>query len=202
LKSSRDVSRWTFDRWASFYNSSWIINRFAGQWDDTILALSLTEPILDLGCATGRLLRKLYNKGHHDLFGFDLSRSCLRLAKENTAGSDLNYVQGYLEHFPFKTRAFSTLVLSGVLHHLEYPRETLKEAARIVDDKGIFIICEPHFPWGLRQITNGVLAIFPVLGDRRFFTPQRVESMAENEGFRKKDLIKLPFSYILIFERC
>lgn len=201
LKSSRDVSRWTFDRWAGFYKTSRIINWVVGQWDDHYLEISLKEPILDLGCATGRLLGKLYNKGHREMFGFDISRTCLLIAK-NDAGEGINFAQGFLEQIPFKSRQFPTVILSGVFHHLEKPEEMLKEAARITEDNGIFIIGEPYFIWGLRHIVNLILSIFPVFGDRRFYTPGKVESMVEKEGFRKKDLIRLRYSYILIFERC
>ena len=90
LKSSRDVSRWTFDRWAGFYKSSRIINWFTGQWDDHYLDMSLKEPILDLGCATGRLLGKFSNNGRREMFGFDLSRTCLRMAK-HSAGDGIGF---------------------------------------------------------------------------------------------------------------
>ena len=73
IKSSREVSRTAFNRWADFYNSSWIINKVTEGWDNFLIDLSLPEPVLDLGCATGRLLRKLSDKGHPELFGFDIS---------------------------------------------------------------------------------------------------------------------------------
>ena len=69
-------------------------------------------------------------------------------------------------------------------------------------ERGIFIICEPGFFWGLRHIFNLALDIYPVQGDRRYYTWKRVAALAEKVGFRKKDLFRSAFSYILVFERC
>jgi len=202
LKSSREVSRFAFNRWANFYDKSWIINKVTESWDDFLIDLSLPEPILDLGCATGRLLRKLSEKGYPELFGFDISESCLSLAKKNTDNSTVNLTQGFIEQLPYKSASFSTVILSGVLHHLENPSDSMNETARILKEPGIFIICEPRFFWGLRHIFNLALDIYPVQGDRRYYTWKQIAALAEKAGFRKKDLFKSVFSYIFIFEKC
>jgi ubiquinone/menaquinone biosynthesis C-methylase UbiE len=202
LKSSRDVSRTAFNSWADFYNSSWIINKVTEGWDNYLIELSLPEPILDLGCATGRLLRKLETRGYSQLFGFDISESCLNIAVENTDSEIVSLTQGYMEALPYKSASFSTAILSGVLHHIEKPSVILEEVARIVKEQGIFIICEPRFFWGLRHIFNLALDIYPVQGDRRYYTWKQIDALAEKAGFRKKDLLKSAFSYIFIFERC
>ncbi|UCC80663.1 MAG: class I SAM-dependent methyltransferase [Candidatus Zixiibacteriota bacterium] len=202
LKSSGEVSRTAFNRWADFYDSSWIINKITEGWDDYLIDLSLPEPILDLGCATGRLLRKLEKKGYKELYGIDISESCLGIAGKNTDREIVDLAQGYMETLPFKSGSFSTAVLSGVLHHLEKPSEVFDEVARVLRKKGILIICEPRFVWGPRQAINLVLEIFPVQGDRRFYSWKQIAILAERSGFLKKDLIGGFFSYILVFERC
>jgi len=202
LKSSREVSRTAFNRWADFYNSSRIINKITGRWDDFLLGLSIPEPVIDLGCATGRLLRKLGDKGYKDLYGIDISESCLKLARRNSLGNKLSLTQGFLETLPFKNQSFSGAILSGVLHHLEEPSDSLVEINRILKKQGIFIICEPRFVWGVRHIVNLVTAIYPVQGDRRFYTYRKIVALSEKAGFIKKELYRTMFSYILIFEKC
>jgi ubiquinone/menaquinone biosynthesis C-methylase UbiE len=202
LKSSSEVSRTAFNRWADFYDSSWIINKVTKGWDDFLIDLSLPKPILDLGCATGRLLRKLDEKGFERIFGIDISESCLKLAKEKSPDKRINLTQGFLERLPYKNCSFSTAILSGVLHHLEKPSLALNEINRILNKSGIFIICEPRFIWGLRHMVNLVTAIYPVQGDRRFYTWRKIAALAEKAGFSKKDLFKSAFSFILIFEKC
>lgn len=202
LKSSREVSKTAFNRWADFYNSSWIINKITEGWDDYLVDFSLPEPILDLGCATGRLLRKLQKRGYGELYGFDISESCLEIAGKNTYAEIVSLTQGYMEWLPFKNGSFSTVVLSGVLHHLEEPAAVLDEAARVLREKGVFIICEPRFIWGLRQAINLTLDIYPVQGDRRFYTWRQVAVLGKKAGFCKKDLFEGFFSFILVFEKC
>ena len=202
LKSSREVSRSAFNRWADFYNSSWIINKVTGRWDGYLLGLSLSEPILDLGCATGRLLSKLDEVGYDELYGVDISESCLKLARGRTAEDKVNLAQGFLENLPFKDNSFSTAILSGVLHHLEKPLIVLNEIERLLKKSGIFIICEPRFVWGIRHLVNLATAIYPVMGDRRFYTSRKIAALAKEAGFVKKDLFLTSFSHILTFEKC
>jgi ubiquinone/menaquinone biosynthesis C-methylase UbiE len=202
LKSSREVSRTAFNRWADFYDSSWIINKITGGWDNYLTGLSLPEPILDLGCATGRLLRKLFEKGYSELSGLDISEHCLSIARNNTDNNVVNLTQGCMEQMPYINESFSTVILSGVLHHLEDPAQVLREINRVLKSPGIFIVCEPYFFRGLRHILNLALDIYPVQGDRRYYTWQQVAGLAEKVGFHKKDLLKAAFSFILIFEKC
>jgi len=202
LRSSREVSRTVFDRGADFYNSSRIINKVTGRWDDYLLGLSLSGPILDLGCATGRLLSKLEEKGHDELYGVDISASCLKLAQEKATENKINLAQGFLENLPFKDGCFSTAILSGVLHHLENPFVALNEIERVLKKQGILIICEPRFVWGIRHLVNLITAIYPVMGDRRFYTSRKITALAEKAGFMEKELSRTSFSYILIFEKC
>ena len=202
LKSSRDVTRSTFDWWPEFYDSSWMINKATEWWDNYLLELPLTEPVLDLGCATGRLLRKFTRKDYSSLFGLDISHSSLKVAGRSIKNEKVSLAQGFLERLPYKDASFSTVILSGVLHHLENPLEALEEIARILNKQGLFIMADPDFFWGLRHVMNLVLSIYPVFGDRRYYPRKQAQKLAENAGFRKKDLHRAPLSYILIFEKC
>jgi hypothetical protein len=64
------------------------------------------------------------------------------------------------------------------------------------------IIADPDIFPGLRHLLNLALDIYPIFGERRYYSPEQVIEMANRVGFRKKDLLKSAFSYILIFEKC
>jgi ubiquinone/menaquinone biosynthesis C-methylase UbiE len=202
LGSSRDISKSTFDRYAGFYDTCWFFDKFTKKWDKLILNMSLPEPVLDLGCATGRLLRKLSAENYRDLIGFDISMNSLKLARKNTYGERPNLTQGIAEQIPFKDGSISTVVISAVLHHLENALEVLYEVARITKKSGLLIIADPNFIGGLRHFMNLALNIYPVFGERRYYPPVQVVEMVEGVGFRKKELHKASFSYILTFQRC
>lgn len=202
LASSRQTSRSTFDRWASFYDNSKIINCFLRGWDERVIGLNPPAPILDLGCATGRLANKLLRHGSEGIYGLDLSFNCLSIARENAGDYQFYPAQGFIEDLPFKDASFASVMFSGVIHHLEKPQEALRDVARALKPSGKLFIIEPYFMIGIRQIVNLTLDIYPLHGDRRFYTPGKIIDMAQNSGFAKKDVFKYPFSYILVFERC
>ena len=202
LASSRQTSRSTFDRWASFYDNSRIIKLFLRGWDERVIGLSPPTPVLDLGCATGRLANKLVHNGAERIYGLDLSHNCLSIARKNAGDDRFHPTQGFIEDLPFKDAIFASVIFSGVIHHLEKPQEALREAYRVLKPSGKLFIIEPNFVMGIRQIMNLALDIYPISGDRRFYPPGKIISLAQSSGFVKKDVLKYPFSYILVFGRC
>ena len=202
LGSSRQTSRSTFDRWASFYDKSRIINVLLRGWDERIIRLNPPTPILDLGCATGRLANKLLHNGAEPIYGLDLSCNCLSISRKNAGDYRFHPTQGFIEVLPFKDAAFASVIFSGVIHHLEKPQDALKEASRVLKPSGSLFIAEPNFVVGVRQIVNLTLDIYPIHGDRRFYPPRKIVDLAQNCGFVKKNVLKYTFSYILVFRRC
>jgi ubiquinone/menaquinone biosynthesis C-methylase UbiE len=202
LRSSRDTSRSTYDRWAWLYDRSRIINFIVSRWHDRLLGLRPETPIVDLGCGPGRLVAKLIERGFDEVYGFDVSSSCLRITSRKPSNSEAGLAQGFIENLPFKENSFASAVLSGAFHHLEYPAIALAEIARILRPSGTLYIIDPLFPPGVRQVVNLTLDIYPVGGDRRFYIPRRIIEMADSAGLVKKDVVLYPFSYILILEKC
>jgi SAM-dependent methyltransferase len=181
-----------------------MINSYLDHWDKEFLSMKLETPLIDLGCGPGRLLGKLLENGYDDVFGIDISQSGLHLARTK-GGQDANIsglALGLLEQIPYKTGSFKTAILSGVFHHLEKPKIVLSEIARILRDQGQLIIADPYFPPPVRQLINTVLGIYPITGDRRFYSPGNIEKLAGRFGLIKKDMVNMSLSYILVFEKC
>ncbi len=202
LRSSRETSSSTYERWAWLYNRSRIINFVVARWHGRLVGLKPRTPIIDLGCGPGRLVAKLIENGFDNVYGFDLSSSCLEITRNRPANSKAPLARGFIENMPFKGDSFVSAVLSGVFHHLEDPVAGLSEIARILRPSGSLYIIDPLFPPGIRQIVNLALDIYPMGGDRRFYVPQRIVEMAGPAGLVKKSIISYPFWYILILEKC
>ena len=204
LKSSRSVSRNTFENHANFYDTSGIINTYLDKWDNEILKLNLPRPLLDMGCGPGRLIEKLLQEYDGDIYGVDITLSGLSLAQEKILGLGKTplLTEAGLEELPYKAKSFRTLAMTGVLHHLEKPKLVLAEAARVLDDFGLLLIADPYFPPLMRQFINMMLSIYPVTGDRRFYTEAGITKLAKIHGFEKKSVYDIPLAYILVFQKC
>lgn len=202
LRSSRDTSRSTYERWAWLYDRSRIINFIVRRWHDRLIGFKPETPIIDLGCGPGRLVAKLIENGYDEVYGFDLSSSCLKITRGRPANSKAGLARGFIENLPFKENSFASAVLSGVFHHLENPAVALEEIARVIKQSGSLYIIDPLFPIGVRQVVNLTLDVYPFGGDRRFYVPRKAAAMAGQAGFEKKSIISSPFSFILILEKC
>lgn len=204
LRSSRETSRQTFEKHADFYDSSNFINTYLDKWDQEIVKMNLPRPLLDMGCGPGRLLGKLALSGDGDIHGVDITLAGLRLAGQKAAQSDNIYslTEASLEELPYKARSFRSITMTGVFHHLEKTDLVLQEAARVLVDSGMLLIADPYFPPLMRQFVNAMLSIYPITGDRKFYTASNIEKRAKKHGFVKKSVFEMPLAYILVFEKC
>lgn len=94
--------------------------------------------ILDVGCGTGRVTRRLARQGW-EILGTDVTFRMLEIADKQMrpAGrlEGIGFVAADIWHMPFRNSSFSTLVFFGVLHHLNSPYEALQNLQRLLKDK-------------------------------------------------------------------
>lgn len=106
------------------------------------------KKVLDVGCATGYLGKKLEKNGAQ-VTGIDISNAALKRAREVLSFVkvvDLN--DGKL---PFNDKTFDLIVASEVIEHLFKPLIILKEFKRVLRDEGRLIITTPNLLyWGHR----------------------------------------------------
>ena len=91
--------------------------------------------ILDVGCATGRLLERLAEAGATQLFGVDLAPRILEVAAEKLSKTgtlvDLRTADAE-DCLPWDHESFDAITLTGVLHHFFRPRDALAEVRRVL----------------------------------------------------------------------
>jgi demethylmenaquinone methyltransferase/2-methoxy-6-polyprenyl-1,4-benzoquinol methylase len=168
----------------------WIRVFEAVRWDQTViseLAPGLESlRVLDVGCATGRLLLALGEAGAHHLAGLDLAPRIVERAREKLERhgfeADLKTADAE-DHIPWPDGFFDVAVLSGVLHHFFRPSDALREIYRILAPGGRILIIDPWFRTPLRQMVNLYLRFFYHDGDCRFYSPERVVRMLDLEGW-------------------
>ena len=149
---------------------------FYDYWDDLFvknLNAEANSIILDLGCGTGFLLKRLHEEGYNYLVGLDITLEMLREAK-SLLGNTVDLVLADAEKLPFRDRSLDAILCCGTLHHIPQFRKTVSEISRSLKENGILILSE----------TNESLVLKPL----RFFLKS---SGKFSEAHRAFPLVKL-----------
>ena len=174
-------------------------------WDQIIISeigkkLSSSR-ILDVGCATGRLLYKLGKNGATNLSGSDIAPNIIEVARQKLQDNDIEVdlkTADSEDNLPWPSSSFDYVILSGVIHHFYRPIEALKEIYRVLDKSGKLIVLDPWFPIIIRQISNLWLFFFPHDGDYHFYTPSQIINLISTVGFNQTNYRKVGFySYVV-----
>jgi ubiquinone/menaquinone biosynthesis C-methylase UbiE len=172
--------------------SFWMRFCQTGAWDRAVIDVlgpgRLGElSILDVGCATGRLLCALGDAGAGRLAGADLAPRILEVAREKLAArglpADLRVADAE-DRLPWSDDAFDVVTLTGVLHHFYRPADALREMARVLRPGGLAVLVDPGFFPPLRQLLNLALRIAPHEGDCHFHSMDGARKLLERTGLR------------------
>ena len=159
------------------------------RWDDAVRAELGSEigtlRILDVGCATGRLLLSLAEAGAKRLAGADRAPRILEVARQKLTArqveADLHCADAE-DALPWPTDSFDVALLTGVLHHFYRPRDALQEVHRVIRPGGQLLIIDPCFFPPIRQLCNLALRVAPHEGDCRFYSRSRATQLVESVG--------------------
>jgi ubiquinone/menaquinone biosynthesis C-methylase UbiE len=185
------------------------VGRLIDLLDETVLreipSNDFSIRILDVGCATGRLLYKLAKHGYTNLSGVDLAPRIIEVARKKLSNFNVNLDLKNADSeddLPWPDNSFDIITLTGVIHHFYRLNDALKEAYRVLDKQGKLIILDPWFPIIIRQIVNSWLYFFPHDGDFRFYTPKRIDKTLteiglKNNRHRRKSIL----TYIITGEK-
>lgn len=141
--------------------------------------------ILDVGCATGRLLESLALSGAKHLYGTDIAPNILDKVREKAdkLNVDIELKVADAEiNIPWKDNFFDIVTLTGVYHHFINPNAALKEIYRVLKKNGQLIIVEPSFPIIMRQIINLYLKFFMHEGDHKFYRHGKITETTKTIG--------------------
>jgi ubiquinone/menaquinone biosynthesis C-methylase UbiE len=160
------------------YDSAWFVKLCQFPlWDRTIVDELGSEidavDLLDVGCATGRLLANLTQAGAARLSGVDLAPKILEVAREKLAREDAHAElrpADAEDAIPWPAESFDVVTLTGVLHHFYRPHDALVEIRRVLRPGGRLLVIDPCFVTPVRQIINLYLRVLPHEGDCRFYS--------------------------------
>lgn len=104
--------------------------------------------LVDLGTGTGRILEVMAPRIERGT-GYDLSHAMLDVARSTLAKAGIRHCsvrKGDLYELPVADHSVDVVTIHQVLHYLEYPRDAIGEAARILRPGGRLLVVDfaPH----------------------------------------------------------
>jgi len=133
-----------YDHWAATYD-----DHDPSTWLDEPFLLDHLKPfpgcrILDLGCGTGRYLRRL-DPCLYRITAVDLSRGMLNRARRITESREaILWVQASVTCLPFQSCLFDRVMSGLVLDHIERPKRLFAQIAAVLKPLGRAIVTAVH----------------------------------------------------------
>ena len=146
---SGDVER--FDRWSKTYESCWGQRFFDGVHELMLDLVITTAPgfapsaILDVGCGTGRLLRRAAARWPTaQIVGVDPAQGMVEVAHGMT--SAVRFCRALAESLPFTDASFDLVTSSISMHHWRNASLGALEVARVLRPGGLFCLADISLP--------------------------------------------------------
>lgn len=128
---------YTAEQLDEFYAKTWGVSRSALN-QEFLQALPRDIKILEVGCNVGQQLRHLQLLGFENLYGIEIQREAVEMAKAST--KNINIVAGSALDIPFRDGWFDLVFTSGVLIHI-HPNDLLRAANEVCR-------CTNAYIWG------------------------------------------------------
>lgn len=153
------------------------------------LPLAAASRVLDVGCGTGELLRRVRaNVPDAVLAGLDPVPEMLDVAREKLSGRDDLRV-GYADRLPWNAGTFDVVVSCNMFHYISEPLTALREMARVLRPTGALVLTD----WCDDYIACRICNLYLRLTNRAFYKTYRQAECLE--------LLKVAGYEIQSFER-
>ena len=145
-----------FDQWSSTYENSWMQRAFFDQIHQAALALAASivhqpECVLDVGCGTGRLLRRAYRYWPEaQLIGVDPAQGMIEKAKLLTPNA--TFFTAMAESLPLQDNSVDFAISTTSFHHWQDQAAGIREITRVLRPGGYFMLVDVSLPDWLARV--------------------------------------------------
>lgn len=173
-----------FDNWSSNYENGLFYHYFFERLHQKLLSVvgdANGLSVLDIGCGTGSLLRKLSDAGAETLAGVDASGGMLDEARKIAGTREIEFIQGPAHKLPFDDRSFDLVTTSVAFHHFGEPEQVITEMGRVMKPGGRLLVCDMsgEGPAGMVHAILGKMA-----GDDHLYKKAEIKQMIMDNGLR------------------
>jgi ubiquinone/menaquinone biosynthesis C-methylase UbiE len=159
-----------YARAAEHYDEKWAFYVEATT-RETLRRLPMTPAarVLDVGCGTGELMRRLRAK-YPDavLAGIDPVAEMLAVARDKLSGNE-DLRTGYADALPWSAGAFDVVVSCNMFHYISHPVEALREMGRVLRPGGSLVLTD----WCDDYLACRVCNLYLRLTNRAFYKTYR-----------------------------
>ena len=159
------------------------------------MPMTATARVLDVGCGTGELLRRLRAKYPEAvLAGLDPVAEMLAVAGDKLSGKEDLRI-GYADSLPWNSGTFDVVVSCNMFHYISHPVEALQEMARLLRPGGSLVLTD----WCDDYLACRVCNIYLRLTNRAFYKTYREAECLEllrAAGFRNVRLERYKISWL------
>ncbi len=161
LTVARDRDVAAFDRRSAAYEAGWRGRLHRDIAEHTLVLASrpagAARRILDVGCGTGYLLRRLalLAPAASELIGIDPAPGMIAAARASAADPRLRFLHGAAEQLPFPAESFELVVSTTSFDHWVDQQAGLGECARVLSQDGCLILSDQFSAWLLPTLLLG-----------------------------------------------
>ena len=122
------------------------------------------KKVLDCGCGAGRFTYILSKFNPSKIFGVDISKENIKIAKKVFMNKNTFYKVGNNLKIPFKSEQFDFVYSSGVVHHTKNMKKAIKELFRVCKKGGLiylYVYGKGGIYWDARQKMNKLMKKIP-----------------------------------------
>jgi ubiquinone/menaquinone biosynthesis C-methylase UbiE len=172
----------------------------------SLLNLNKRDRVLDLGCGTGVLTRRIADQLDSEFggvsVGIDAAAKMIQVARKKRENETCRFEVAAAEDLPYEDGDFDAVVSSLFFHHVDIELKTkaLAEAWRVLRSKGKLVIADMHVP------TTWMGALVSHASRWFFMQPQISENikgilptLIQNAGFDPPKNVCTYFGYISVF---
>src|SRR6185503_3571572 len=151
--------------------------------------------VLDVGCGTGELLRRLGAKyPAAALAGIDPVAEMLEVARDKLSGTEDLRV-GYADDLPWSAATFDVVVSCNMFHYITHPIEALREMGRVLRPGGALVLTD----WCDDYLACRICNLYLRLTNRAFYKTYRQKeclALIHAAGYREVRIERYKISWL------